>query len=108
MIAKDGLEYDIDNLHGEPKRSDEVEIIQYMRPDGKRRRMLAPLDAYIAAKADNLIIECEELGNGKLSFTGRKVGEPVENEFCEICFNGPGPNGSIEGLIRLIKRILDR
>lgn len=103
-IAKDGKPFDVDNLP-DNGNSDEVEIIQYLRPNGRRRRMLAQVGEEIAKLAQNLIITAEELSGMGVSITIRKQGEPEENELIDIANNGPGENSPTNVIIKLIKRI---
>jgi len=101
--AKDGKPFDIDYL-GE-LRPGEVEIIQFLRPDGKRRRMSAFLGEEFVKMAEDLILSAEDLGNGKVSIWARKTGQPEEQELIEIADNGPGKNSPDNCLKRLINRI---
>ena len=41
-IAKDGKPFDVDNIRNE-LHQDEIEVIQFLRPNGQRRRMAAPV-----------------------------------------------------------------
>lgn len=106
-MAKDGLPYDIDNIAGRIGK-DEVEVIQFMRPDGKRRRMIAPVGKEAAEKAKNLILSAEELRTGQIVLYARKVGESEEDERSEFAGNGPGKNSPAEVLKRLIARVSEQ
>lgn len=101
-IAKDGKPYDIDNF-GDLQPA-EVEVIQFLRPDGRRRRMAAAVGEEYAAMAKDLILSAEELTTGDVAIYARKIGEPEEKEITEIAINGPGTNSPIECLKRLIER----
>ena len=103
-IAKDGKPFDIDNLEYQPCGSADVEIIQFLRPDGKRQRMLAEVGEELAEKAKNLIISAEELTTGEIAVYVRKIGEPTEKERLEIAVNGPGDKSPTECLKRLIEK----
>lgn len=107
-LAKDGLMYDIDNIAGELSEN-EVEVIQFLRPSGKRRRMVAPVGKEAAEKAKSLILSAEMLMGGTLALYARKVGESEEGkrigERMELAENGPGNNSSTNVLKRLIKRV---
>ena len=65
-IAKDGLPFDIDNdVDGDfPSEEGYVELIQFLRPNGRRRRMIANVGIELAKKAENMILSCEELTTG--------------------------------------------
>ena len=76
-IARDGKPYDVDLLPNDNGREDELEVIQYLRPDGRRRRMLAPVGVEYVKKAKNLIITAEWLG-GTINICGRRKGESEE------------------------------
>jgi len=101
-IAKDGKPFDVD--YETEIFPDEVEIIQFLRPDGKRRRMIATVGIEIAKKAKNLIISAEELITSEIAIYVRKIGEPEVNETMEIAVNGPGNKSPNEVLKRLIKK----
>lgn len=102
-IAKDGKSFDVDNLSDlEPF---EVEVIQFLRPDGRRRRMAVSVGEKLAEKAKNLIISAEELTTaGEIAIYVRKIDEPEVNETMEIAVNGPGENSPAEVVRRLIEK----
>lgn len=100
--AKDGKEYDIDNLP-EEVGEDEVEIIQYLRPDGKRRRMIATVGKYLAEKAKDMIISSEELTTGKIAIYIRYFGELHEEERLQLADNGAGEKSPTHVLMRMIE-----
>jgi len=104
MLAKDGKPYDIDEVGS--LASNEVEIIQYLRPSGKRRRMAAGLGIDWAKKAKDLIISAEELSTGKIALYVRKIGQQSKEEKMGIVDNGPGSNSPDKVLKKLISEIL--
>ena len=100
MLAKDGKEFDIDNIG--KLQNDELEIIQFLRPDGKRRRMSAKLTKELVRKAKNMIISAEELTTGKVAIYGRMVGVPIEKEYlllADNCESSNSPNNILEKVI---------
>lgn len=101
-IASDGLAFDIDNLDENAGPGD-VEIIQFLRPAGRRRRMLVDVGKELAAKAKDLIISAEELGTGKVAIYVRRKGDPKEAEHLDLAENGPGKNSPTEALKRMIE-----
>lgn len=101
--AKDGKLFDIDNLIVDTSETD-VEVIQSLYPDGKRRRMFASVGKELAQIAQEMIISAEELKGGNIAIYVRNQGEPEVNELLEIATNGPGKNSPIETLKRLIKK----
>lgn len=104
--AKDGLPFDVDNLLG-GLADDEVEVIQFVRPNATRRRVGAPVGKELAKKAKDLILSSEVLRTGKIALYARKIGEPIENEHIELADNGPGNNSPTNSLKRLIKRMVE-
>ena len=102
-IAKDGKPFDVDN-EIEDTALNEVEIIQFIRPMGRRRRMLAIVGEEMAQKANSLILSCEILQTGEIVLYARKNGKSKENEMTEFAQNGPGDNSPTETLKRLILR----
>ena len=103
-IAKDGLPFDVDNLMG-GLAEDEVEVIQFVRPNAERRRMGAPVGKDLAKKAKNLILSAESIGAGKIALYARKIGEAEETEKMELAENGPGINSPANILKKLIKKM---
>lgn len=102
-LAKDGLPYDIDKVGS--LADGEVEIIQYLRPSGKRRRMATHLGNKWAEKAQNLIISAEELRTGEIIIYVQKISQEVGQEKIGIANNESGPNSPDEILKRLIEEI---
>lgn len=102
-LAKDGLSFDIDNI-GRETYEDEVEIIQFLRPDGRRRRMVASVGKEIAKLAENQILSAEALTTGEIALYSYLLKEGIENEFIELAKNGPGKESPSNSLIKLIKR----
>lgn len=100
-IASDGLPFDEDFIGGDPKPG-EVEIIQFLRPSGRRRRMLADVGLELAEKAKDLIITSGQLTTGDIAIYVRRKGESDDNERLELADNGPGPNSPTEVLKRMI------
>ncbi len=103
-IAKDGKPFDVDNINGSQK-DDEVEIIQYLRPDARRRRMVAKVGTEVAALAKDLVLTCEDLGTGLINLTARFTWQPEEQECSEIAINGPGAGSPAKVLAVLIKQV---
>jgi len=101
-IAKDGKPFDVDNF-GELRKG-EVEVIQFLRPNGKRRRMGSPVGKEYVKKAKNMIISAEELTTREIVVYVRKKNEPKKKEISEIAVNGPGDKSPTECLKRLIAR----
>jgi len=102
-IASDGKPFDVDYIPGDTGPG-EVEIIQFLRPDGRRRRMTATVGEELAAKAGGLIISAEELGTGEVAIYVRRKDEPEETEHLELAENGPGKNSPNEVLKRMIDK----
>ena len=103
-IAKDGKSFDVDTIGGD-LAPDEVEIIQFLRPGGKRRRMAATVGADTVRRADDLIISAEELITGEVALYGRKIGEKKENEIVLLAENRPGEKSPNVILTQLIKEL---
>lgn len=103
VLAADGKPYDIDNI--KELALGEVEVIQYLRPDGKRRRMAVPLGEDYVEKAKDLILSAEELTTGAIALYARKKAWPTERESIELAKNGPGPESPDKKLRLLIDRV---
>ena len=96
--------YDINNLAGQEPSENEVELTQYVRPNGLKRRMFAPVSKGHAGKAKEakLILSCEDLGTGKIALYGRRPDQSEEDEKLVLADNRPGPHEPakmLEGLI---------
>lgn len=104
MLAKDGKPYDINEVGS--LANNEVEIIQYLRPSGKRRRMATELDDDWAKKAKDLIITAEQLSTGKIVLYVRKIGQHPKQEKMGIADNWAGLNSPDKVLKKLISEIL--
>jgi hypothetical protein len=100
--AKDGKPFDLDNMGS--LQPGEVEVIQYLRPDGKRRRMAVPVGEEHVKMAKDLILSAEELQTGEVAVYARKIGEPEEKEIMEIAQNDPGDKSPPNCLKRLIEK----
>jgi hypothetical protein len=101
-IAKDGKPFDIDFISGEVG-PDEVEVIQFLRPDGRRRRALAPVGKELVDLAKDMVLSAEELTTFEIAVHVRFKNEPKEQEIMEIANNGPGKKSPTEVLKKLIK-----
>lgn len=95
--------YDIDH-NKEPQKPYEVEIIQYLRPYGKRRRMFAPVGEEYVEKAEDMVLSCEELTTGEVAIYVRFADELVSAETMKLADNGPGKNEPTKVLQRLIDK----
>jgi len=102
-IAKDGKPFDVDHIR-DSLRKEEVEIIQFLRPNGRRRRMVAEIGEKHAAMARDMILSAEELMDGTIAVCARFQDEPPELERIELAENGPGPNSPVDMLKRVIEQ----
>ena len=82
-----------------------VRIIQYLRPSGMKRTVIADIDKEHADKAKGLIFSCELLPGNRLLIYGRKKDQTEEEELTEMASNGPGENEPNIALCRLIDRL---
>jgi hypothetical protein len=104
----------LDDLFGEedfmkpykPTKED-VEVIQYLRPDGKKRIMYAPIGEQYVQKSKNMVCSAEELPNGTIVIYVRWDYGPEEKELIEFATNGPGDNSPNEVLKSMIDRLWD-
>ena len=84
------------------KREDEVEITQYLRPNGRKRKLYAKVGKDIAKKAEGLVLSAEVLPTGLIAIYARRRGDSEENEKMRLAENGPGENSPTNKLIELI------
>lgn len=104
-IASDGKPFDVDNMGS--LSPEYIEVIQFLRPDGKRRRMALDVGKELVEMAKDMIISAEELTTGEVAVYVRVKGEPEVNETMEVAVNGPGKNSPAECLKRLIRKMAD-
>ena len=101
-LAKDGKPFDVDDAGD--LQDNEVEIIQFLRPGGRRRRMACEVSPETKKLAENQILSAEELGTGAIIIYSRFVGEEGEKEILGRAVNGPGENSPTNVLERLVKK----
>ena len=100
-IGKDGKPFDIDTFGGS-LASDEVEVIQSLKPDGRRRRLAAKVGEEIARMADKLILSAEEMRDGEVAIYARKMGDKTGKEEIMLARNGPGEQSPTNVLKKLM------
>ncbi len=105
-LAPDGKPYHIVNLDKIGKN--DVEIIQFLRPDGKRRKMSCDVPPEIKEMSKDMIISSEELTTGQVAIYARFKGEKEYDEMLVLATNGPGPNNPQAKLIEVIKKKWDK
>lgn len=90
----------------------EIEMIQFMRPDGRRQQTIATLkDTDLTKRAsEELICSCENLGNGMIAIWVRRKEEPEERERTYLARNIVDHDNSMDPdnvLDRALREILD-
>lgn len=104
MVAKDGKPFD------EPnelliQREDEVEVIQYLKPSGRRRRMLAPVGKEHAEMAKDMVLSSEILSTGEVALYAYFQDEDEEEYGAiDLAENGPGDKNPTAVLQRMIEK----
>ena len=99
-IAKDGKPFDVeDALVLNPG---EIEVIQFLTPSGKRRRMAVLVGEDYVEKAEKLILSAEILNNKQVALYARGINESKEKDKIMLAINGPGINNTIIILKKLI------
>jgi len=90
----------------ETKKSNEIEVTQYLRPDGKRVLCFAPVGEFYVEKAEGMIFSAEVSRDSLCVLLYARLAEdPEEEELCEIASNGPGPNEPPICLRRMIDEL---
>jgi len=82
------------------KRDDEIEVTQYLRPNGQKRKMYAKVGEDIAKKAEGLVLSAEMIPTGLIAIYARRRGDSEEK--MRLAENGPGENSPTNRLIELI------
>lgn len=80
----------------------EVEIIQYLRPNGEKRLMYAPIGIDYVEKSKDMILSAEWLPTGMVAIFCRFNDEDETNEHLLLAKNGPGPNSPNDTLRKII------
>lgn len=104
-LAPDGLPYDEDYL-GRGPYANEVEVIQFLRPNSRRRKLFAPVEREVKTLAEtfNLIISAEVLPTNDIAIWVRGKGEDEDEEIMELAKNTEGENDPSYVLSRLVER----
>ena len=102
--GKDGKPFGVEDVL--ILKDDEVEVIQYLVPSGKRRRMAALVGQEYVKKAENLILSTEILNNKQVALYARGINESKEKDKIMIATNGPETNNTITVLKKLIDTFL--
>ena len=86
---------------------EEVEVIQYLHPSGKRRRMAVAVGLDFVKKASAMILESETVEN-TVTLYGRFVGQSEEEQLIKIATNGPGEKNPQTMMKKLIEELDQR
>ena len=85
-----------------------VELTQYLRPDGRKAKVLVELDDEVAELSRDMILSCEVLTTGVIAIYARYKDQNEEEELLELAHNGPGLYAPDAVLSRLIKKLHSR
>lgn len=87
------------------KQPNEVEVTQFLMPNGKRKKVYADVGKDYAEKANkrNMILSIEVTFGGLVTVYGRLPDMDEEDELCEISMEGRQSTGPIN----LLKKIID-
>ncbi|DBA35233.1 TPA_asm: hypothetical protein vir530_00009 [dsDNA virus vir530] len=105
LLAPDGEPYNENHLGDREMELDEVEIIQFLRPNGVRRRMSTKLSVALAAVSRNMVLTAEVLPTGKLVICGRMKWQDESEEISTMADNGPGDNDPNRAVATIIRRL---
>lgn len=83
---------------------DEVEVTQYLRPNGKKRTIMCQVGKDHVEKSKNMILEAEVLPGNMVCFWVRFKDEEEELQFLDITYNGPGDRCPEN----ILKELIDR
>lgn len=82
-----------------------VTLTQYLRPDGRTRKVEVPLPDDIAEMASKQILSCEQINPLTVALWSRKKEWNEEIEMAELADNFESSNSPDIALIRLIKQV---
>lgn len=80
-IARDGRPYDIDFLG--VLHPQEIEVIEYLKPNGVRRRSAIAVGESYAQRAKDLIFSAEVERNGVIIYA-RRIDQPEDEEIIRV------------------------
>lgn len=83
----------------------EVPIVQFLRPDGRKRLDKVDLPDEIAQKAADMYLSSEVLRTGEIALYARFKDQPDEAEELMIATNAPGPRQPDLVLVHLIGKV---
>jgi len=78
-LAPDGKKYDVDNLKRRPGPT-EVEVIQFVRPKGKRRKLFFDVSEDTAQASREMVLSADVDAQNIVSMYVRWKDEPDESE----------------------------
>jgi hypothetical protein len=84
------------------KQPGEVEVTQYLRPNGRKKLVFADVGEECAKKAEGMRISSEVLTTGEVAIYVRFANEIEESESVGLAVNGPGENSPANVLKRMI------
>jgi len=79
---------------------DTVKLVQYLRPNGRRREVEASIGNETAEKARGMILSCEVLMTGQVVLYAKYPEDKEEEEFCRLSSNGPEIQMILEKMIQ--------
>jgi hypothetical protein len=82
----------------------QVELTQYIRPNGRKEKTLCEVSDDVAELAENMELSCEVLDNGLIALYAYYNGTHEEDEQCMIASNGPGESSPPKVLEKLIRK----
>jgi hypothetical protein len=88
-----------------PKLDSEVEVTQYLRPDGRPVPNYAEVGVEWVRRAEGMHFSAEVLTTGEVAIYGRLDDESEEQEITELAYNGPGDNSPDNALRRIIEKL---
>ena len=88
------------------KQPHEIELTQYLMPEGKKTKVYAPIgeDYVNRAESNKMVFSCEVLTTGQVAIYGKLEHQSDEDELVEIANNGPD-NSPTEALRKLVDRL---
>jgi hypothetical protein len=90
------------------KTNEEVELTQYLRPDGRKSLVYAPVGEEYVKKSEGMVLSTEVLGTGKVAIYGRYNYEPEEKEVLLLANNFDDDKGPTNVLKQVIDRVYSR
>lgn len=90
------------------REAGELAVTQYIRPNGVKKKVFAPVGEEYVRKAEGMVASAEVLSTDVVALYLRWAEEPEEKELLRLARNSPGADSPTETLKRMIDELFER